>query len=146
VQDGACDLAVRRGRPCGSASHRGDSGADEEPVHSDAACPAGPLRSGSEKKKEDQRKLHLTVEGDGWGFTLPLDPKKGAAGRTFASQLNAAAFVPNEAATPPPSPPTASAVASSASVADELAKLAALRDQGVLSEEEFLAQKARLLS
>jgi hypothetical protein len=54
--------------------------------------------------------------------------------------------VPNEAATPPPSPPTASAVASSASVADELAKLAALRDQGVLSEEEFLAQKARLLS
>jgi hypothetical protein len=32
-----------------------------------------------------------------------------------------------------------------ASIADELSKLAALRDQGVLTEEEFAAQKARLL-
>jgi len=30
--------------------------------------------------------------------------------------------------------------------AEELAKLAALRDQGVLTEEEFSAQKAKLLS
>jgi hypothetical protein len=30
--------------------------------------------------------------------------------------------------------------------ADELAKLAALRDQGVLTEEEFTAQKAKLLT
>jgi hypothetical protein len=30
--------------------------------------------------------------------------------------------------------------------ADELTKLAALRDQGVLTEEEFTAQKAKLLS
>lgn len=43
---------------------------------------------------------------------------------------------------PPPAPmPPAAPV----SVADELAKLAALRDQGVLSPEEFEAQKARLL-
>jgi hypothetical protein len=33
-----------------------------------------------------------------------------------------------------------------ASVADELAKLAALRKQGVLTEAEFLAQKAKLLA
>ena len=32
------------------------------------------------------------------------------------------------------------------SIADELAKLAELKNQGVLSEEEFAAQKARLLS
>ena len=32
-----------------------------------------------------------------------------------------------------------------ASVADELTKLARLRDQGVISEAEFQAQKARLL-
>jgi hypothetical protein len=31
------------------------------------------------------------------------------------------------------------------SIADELVKLAALRDQGILSEEEFNTQKARLL-
>jgi hypothetical protein len=32
------------------------------------------------------------------------------------------------------------------SVADELAKLAALRDSGVLTEDEFEAQKAKLLT
>jgi hypothetical protein len=31
-------------------------------------------------------------------------------------------------------------------VAEELQKFAALRDQGILTEEEFSAQKARLLS
>ena len=35
--------------------------------------------------------------------------------------------------------------AGTGSVADELAKLAALRDSGVLTEAEFAAQKARLL-
>lgn len=42
--------------------------------------------------------------------------------------------------TAPPPPPQAAV-----SVADELAKLAALRDAGHLSEDEFAAQKARLL-
>jgi hypothetical protein len=32
------------------------------------------------------------------------------------------------------------------SVAEELTKFAALRDQGILTEEEFAAQKAKLLS
>ncbi len=36
--------------------------------------------------------------------------------------------------------------AGSANSADELAKLASLRDQGVLSEAEFTAQKAKLLA
>jgi hypothetical protein len=36
--------------------------------------------------------------------------------------------------------------AGTGSGADEIAKLAALRDQGVLSEQEFAAQKAKLLS
>ena len=38
---------------------------------------------------------------------------------------------------PPPAP---------VDVAEELQKFAALRDQGILTEEEFAAQKARLLS
>jgi uncharacterized membrane protein YdbT with pleckstrin-like domain len=50
---------------------------------------------------------------------------------------------------PPPADPPAATVAphhaGTAPVADELAKLAALRDQGVISESEFQAQKARLL-
>lgn len=37
-------------------------------------------------------------------------------------------------------------VAASASAADEIAKLAALRDAGALSDEEFTAHKAKLLS
>jgi hypothetical protein len=37
-------------------------------------------------------------------------------------------------------------VASTTSTADELAKLGALRDQGVLSPQEFEAQKAKLLA
>jgi hypothetical protein len=36
-------------------------------------------------------------------------------------------------------------VPSASSVADELAKLAHLRDAGVLTDQEFAAQKAKLL-
>lgn len=43
-------------------------------------------------------------------------------------------------------PPVLSQVRASASVGDELAKLVALRDQGVLNGEEFDAAKARLLA
>ncbi len=42
--------------------------------------------------------------------------------------------------------PAPSAIGPTLSVADELAKLAQLRDAGVLTEEEFAAQKARLLA
>ena len=46
----------------------------------------------------------------------------------------------------PPAPPTPlPEPAGTAPVADELAKLADLRDRGVISESEFQAQKARLL-
>jgi hypothetical protein len=41
--------------------------------------------------------------------------------------------------------PVAPAGPTSTSVADELTKLAALRDSGVLTEDEFAVQKARLL-
>jgi Short C-terminal domain len=37
------------------------------------------------------------------------------------------------------------AAGTSASTADELSKLAALKDQGVLSDQEFAAQKAKIL-
>jgi uncharacterized membrane protein YdbT with pleckstrin-like domain len=46
---------------------------------------------------------------------------------------------------PEPTATAASAPTGTAPVADELAKLATLRDQGVISESEFEAQKARLL-
>ena len=43
-------------------------------------------------------------------------------------------------------PPLADAETGKRSVADELIKLAELRDRGVLTEEEFAAQKARILA
>jgi hypothetical protein len=49
--------------------------------------------------------------------------------------------VSSASTSPPPPPPAGSSV----SVADELLKLAALRDAGVLTAEEFAAQKAKLL-
>lgn len=42
--------------------------------------------------------------------------------------------------------PAAASIAPQIDVADQLAKLAALRDQGILSDEEFAARKAKLLS
>lgn len=46
--------------------------------------------------------------------------------------------------TAPPAPAAAPAAAD-ASVGDQIQQLAAMKDQGVLSEEEFTAAKARLL-
>jgi hypothetical protein len=46
---------------------------------------------------------------------------------------------------PAPAAPASPPTPASASVADELAKLVQLRDAGALTDEEFAAQKARLL-
>ena len=45
----------------------------------------------------------------------------------------------------PSAPPPAPAPAASSSTSEELARLADLRDRGILTEEEFQAQKARVL-
>ena len=47
---------------------------------------------------------------------------------------------PAQAAPPPPPPPPAP------DPIEQLTKLAALKDQGILTEEEFARQKARLLA
>jgi len=53
------------------------------------------------------------------------------------------AQAPPPAAAPPP--PAASQAAASNDTVEQLTKLAALRDQGVLTDEEFAAQKAKIL-
>jgi hypothetical protein len=50
-----------------------------------------------------------------------------------------AAAAPDPAAPAPPAPPQA------VDVVEQLKKFAELRDQGILTEEEFAAQKAKLL-
>jgi len=58
----------------------------------------------------------------------------------YEAQQQAAAA---QAAAPPPPPP---APAGGVDVVAELQKLAALKDQGILSDAEFAAAKAKLLS
>ena len=45
----------------------------------------------------------------------------------------------------PPAPAPAPAAADSSSLVDELQKLASLKEQGILSEDEFTAAKSKLL-
>jgi hypothetical protein len=63
--------------------------------------------------------------------------------RRWASQE-----APPSPATPPPptSPPPASAPEAGPSVIDQLKELGELKAQGILTEEEFAAQKAKLLA
>ena len=58
-------------------------------------------------------------------------------------------YPPNRAAMPPQPPPAAPppvAAAPQQSVVDQLKDLAELKQQGILTEEEFAAQKARILA
>jgi hypothetical protein len=47
---------------------------------------------------------------------------------------------------PPVAAPAPAGAAPAVDVADQLRKLAELRDQGVLTDDEFAAQKAKLLN
>lgn len=70
-----------------------------------------------------------------------------AVSGNVARRQNARAMQANESAPPPPPPPApADAPAPTGQeLIDQLTQLGALRDQGILTEEEFAAQKARLL-
>ncbi len=48
-------------------------------------------------------------------------------------------------APPPPAPAAAAPAAGEGSVIDQLKQLGELKEQGILTEEEFAAQKAKLL-
>jgi hypothetical protein len=79
----------------------------------------------------------------GWSFDLPRTP---VAGLIKALNFYAAKIAP---ATPPRSGPLLAprtvSQSSQLGVADEIAKLGKLRDQGLLTEGEFNAQKLKLL-
>jgi putative oligomerization/nucleic acid binding protein len=47
---------------------------------------------------------------------------------------------------PAPAPPPAPAAAPAADPIEQLKQLAALKDQGILTDEEFAAQKAKILA
>jgi hypothetical protein len=65
-------------------------------------------------------------------------------GAKSAQKSAAAAQAPPPAAPPMAEAPAEPAVAEGAQI-EEIKKLAALKDQGILSEEEFAAKKAQIL-
>jgi Short C-terminal domain len=62
-------------------------------------------------------------------------------GQRWAAQEQQAYEPPPQQSAPPPPPPGNSA----SDPIEQLKELAALKDQGILTEEEFAAQKARVL-
>jgi Short C-terminal domain len=59
---------------------------------------------------------------------------------------DAPAYPQQYAAPPPPPPPAPAPGVSGESVVDQLKELASLKEQGILTEEEFASQKARILA
>ena len=129
--------------------------------------PIGAVVAGAGFKKDrehDARELYLLVETPDFASIGEFEPRHGAQVREFTVDVNNAsraarnliaededeevgplakvkALERGEDSTALLQPSHAATV----SVADELAKLAALREKGVLTEEELTAQKARLL-
>jgi len=103
--------------------------------------PIGLFGMGNAKHREvDSRELYLLVEGPGWAYTQQFVADVGAPLRHFAQMVNAVARQQHTHAAGPASeaPPPADPIA-------QLRELAALRDEGILTEDEFVDQKSRLL-
>jgi putative oligomerization/nucleic acid binding protein len=67
--------------------------------------------------------------------------------RQQARWANQGPAEPQEAyAPPPPAPPAPAPAAAAPDLVSQLKELAALKEQGVLTDAEFAAQKARLLA
>jgi hypothetical protein len=102
--------------------------------------PIGLFGIGNAKERAtDTRELYLLVEGPGWAYTHAFDPSLGQVVREFAQRINVEArrfWEPQKPAEPP---------AQLGGLAAELRELAGLRDEGILTEEEFAEQKRRLL-
>jgi Short C-terminal domain len=112
-----------------------------------AALPGSALIPGfalAKKETADYRELYFILEHSEWGAVIKVNPEFGEVVRTIAVGVNQAArrlaIVEADTAAPPspaPGPPDA---------LDRLHKLGQLRDSGVLTEEEFAVQKAKLLA
>lgn len=66
----------------------------------------------------------------------------GRVQRRQAARYGESTYAPPPAAPPPPAPPEAAA---GPDMIDQLARLGELRTQGVLTEEEFAREKAKIL-
>jgi hypothetical protein len=100
----------------------------------------GPLALGL-RKKVDTRELYLLIEGRGWAISVPVDPTQGAQAREFAAKINAAGMTAES-----DNAGGADAAIPALDIPDQIHKLGALRDAGLLTDAEFDAKKADLLA
>jgi hypothetical protein len=92
------------------------------------------------QKKTDNRKGYVVIEGPDFQWQIEYLPQLDLGGaRKFVTAVNTAA---RSAAGPAATPATAPAP----DPLDQLRKLAELRDAGIVTNEEFDAKKAQLLS
>jgi Short C-terminal domain len=115
--------------------------------------------SGSQRGLRDTRRVVLTIDGPRVAISAALPaaaPRVHKEARKFAATVNEMAMrlagltphpdpapvVDPSPAQTDPSPPSSQATAD---LLDHLERLGKLRDSGVLTEDEFQAQKARLL-
>lgn len=91
-------------------------------------------------KTTDMRTASFILVHPKWRLVEPIDPDGAHEVSGIAAQINAAA-AQGRASTQQPQPQ-----GSPSSIADELTKLATLRDSGILTNEEFAVAKARLLA
>jgi hypothetical protein len=101
--------------------------------------PIGLFGIGNAKEHSlDTRELYLLIEGPGWAYTQKFIPDLGQALHQFAQAINAAAREHRGATAP--DPPQA------ADAASRLREMAKLREEGILTDDELAAQKARILA
>jgi hypothetical protein len=129
--DSAGNIAVTRGRNLAAKG-----------VGTVLLGPIGLFGMGNAKERQvDTRELYLLVEGPGWAYTQKFQPDLGGPLRQFAQQINVVAAKHHKTQSDRTSVPAASAP----DIAAQLRELATLRDDGVLTAEEFAASKAKLL-
>jgi hypothetical protein len=103
--------------------------------------PVGLFMAGNAKHRQvDNRELYLLVEGPEWAYTQAFHPDLGELLRNFAQKINVAARQAGKRQE------AASSTSDAGGLAAQLRELAELREQGVLTDEEFSQGKAKLLA
>ena len=93
--------------------------------------------------------LFLLFEGKDWADLVELSPQRAGAAQKLAQRVNLVARLARESSDAHESAPGAKSdiqeMPDPASVIDQLERLMRLREQGVVTDEEFEAQKKRIL-
>lgn len=94
----------------------------------------------------DVRELYVSIDGPDWYYLIPVNPQFGAQARAFTQLVNLMARSSGQPASSSPSEPAGDEPERKRDRLDRLTQLADLRRDGVLTDEEFQAEKARILA